>query len=751
MARYEQPLDPVPFFRLDAWEYVPHDINVDDAWTGEHTWHPGGRTLIWDNDTQVVWFRQEWTVPAEWNGRVLTIRTNVRATHTLYVEGLPFNGGPLTVNATAGQSFRFAMRADRSTRPGMIMDATMTAFPPGYQRWIAARDKSRTLVTARGTLLDEWHARMAQEGESFADPTINHANWPIIPLGEEWREPDSTRWYRMTITVPEEINGHVTANQPLILTGSFNGWGYIFADGGEKAGFPRNFGHAVITENAEPGSDHVLAIRVPTSNSGWMNDTWLRPASLHQALESQADLLVETDVWDRFLRVRPDERFIDSVLSAMKPLEVVEANDPGAGSAIGDVLLELAKLRTELAVDAPLLAHPYLQMPCTDSMVVRAESLLERPSTLGLTHPDGTIEISEAETSRFHRHALTGLTPDTEYSYRLQTGNVQTPLRTFRTAPTEFKPFTIFTWGDSHYGPEILEGIAKHIPLVKPDLICLAGDIVGDGFFDAEFVDQFLHPLRYGECNVPVQFAVGNHDHGSWMQRNQVTNPYLDARFDPVGSTEGEIPYCYSIDYAGCHLVFVDPYHGRVEGRNDGITKGRPQYEWMDRDLTAAADAKWKLVYIHEPPFCETWEGGYYDGEEEVRRDMVPLMERHGVDLCISGHAHTYERGMPHPPYDPETGEGNTVSYVISGGGGSLLDNRKYYEWPQIDIPPHRILSDDKNDRSNDQGEYYRYHFCVMRVEEHALRHTAYWIRTDGTIVDVLDQFTIRKGIPTRG
>jgi hypothetical protein len=327
---------------------------------------------------------------------------------------------------------------------------------------------------------------------------------------------------------------------------------------------------------------------------------------------------------------------------------------------------------------------------------------------------------------------------------------VTTEPTTFRTAPSEPRPITVAVWGDSHYGSPIFEGILRRVADAKPDLVIAAGDMVGDGINEMEWIDDFLHPLRCLRGSVAVHFAVGNHDHGCWRYFGREDNPHMDVRFDPVGTTWGEFLYAYSFDYAGVHFVFVDPLYGRRQDSvSCGLVKGAPQYEWLRADLRSSRSARWTLLFVHEPPYCETWEGGYYDGEPELREHLVPLMEEFGVDLCVSGHAHTYERGLPHPPYDPATGEGNTVAYLITGGGGSGLDNRKYHEWPQIDIPPHRIVPNE-NFLLNDHGEYYRYHFCTIRIDEHRLECTAHWVRTDGTIVDTLDSFILRKGVPKR-
>jgi predicted phosphodiesterase len=384
-------------------------------------------------------------------------------------------------------------------------------------------------------------------------------------------------------------------------------------------------------------------------------------------------------------------------------------------------------------------------------VIVRAESPVVRPAVLALLDDDGdTILLSDEGETRFHRFELSGLQPDTQYSYTVAAGNVTSEICVFSTAPVEPRSITVVAWGDSHYGPTVLEGIAERINEIRPDLLVTAGDMVGDGIHENEWADYVFQPLRHLRGGYAMHFPVGNHDHGSWRHHERGDNPYLNERWEPSGTEWGSTPYGYSFDYAGVHFVFVDPLHGCTGNEKFlGLNKGTAQYDWLERDLAASRGARWTILHVHEPPFCETWEGGYYDGQPELREHLVPLMEKYGVDICISGHAHTYERGLPHPPYNPATGEGNTVAYLVTGGGGSHLDNRKFREWPQIDIPPHR-LEQTEDYLSNDHGEFYRYHFCTLRIEHERLECTAYWIRLDGTVVDTMDWFVLRKGIPRR-
>jgi hypothetical protein len=59
-------------------------------------------------------------------------------------------------------------------------------------------------------------------------------------------------------------------------------------------------------------------------------------------------------------------------------------------------------------------------------------------------------------------------------------------------------------------------------------------------------------------------------------------------------------------------------------------------------------------VALHHPSFS----AGYQGSSPAARAAFVPLFERHGVQLVLSGHDHDYQRSRPR----------NGVTYVVSGG-----------------------------------------------------------------------------------
>lgn len=90
----------------------------------------------------------------------------------------------------------------------------------------------------------------------------------------------------------------------------------------------------------------------------------------------------------------------------------------------------------------------------------------------------------------------------------------------------------------------------------------------------------------------------------------------------------------------------------------DSTRIDRTQTRWLRRAL-AASTARWEVAVFHHPAYtC-----GAYSAHPSVLTRWVPIFERQGVDLVLSGHDHNYQR------FAARRG----VTYVVHGGGGAHL------------------------------------------------------------------------------
>lgn len=91
---------------------------------------------------------------------------------------------------------------------------------------------------------------------------------------------------------------------------------------------------------------------------------------------------------------------------------------------------------------------------------------------------------------------------------------------------------------------------------------------------------------------------------------------------------------------------------------NSNAVGSAKQREWLRTGL-AGSTARWQIVAFHHPPYtC-----GGHSGSSAVVSRWVPVFERYGADLVLSGHDHNYQRFK----------EYRGVRYVVHGGGGAPL------------------------------------------------------------------------------
>ncbi|HPU84750.1 MAG TPA: hypothetical protein PLE60_05365, partial [Candidatus Latescibacteria bacterium] len=373
--------DTVPFELLSNWHYHPGDMRLEDVWSAHDRWHEGGRTLIWDDDVRIVWFREEWTVPRAWAGRALVLSIEVRNAFTLYVDGQAATAPHLlSRNADPDRTFRLVIRGDRVRRPGMIMRAEIHSFPREYAAWLDAKAALRALAPGRGLLLEDWRVHPEEPGTDFADPRLDHSAWHHRRLGEEWRERDSCYWYRTTVEVPGQIGSFPVEGSRLHVSASFNHSGSIWVDGEKKAEYARSFGDAVVTNHARVGARHVVALRVPTPWTGWVRDTYLAPEGLLAARKAYDSLLEMVTFWDHFFRDRPEPQLISPLCVLLTDLAQKRVSGPELTAALAETSDRLDRLIKTYSDDAPFLALPYLQLPSPGGIIVRAESPVARPA-----------------------------------------------------------------------------------------------------------------------------------------------------------------------------------------------------------------------------------------------------------------------------------------------------------------------------------------------------------------------------------
>lgn len=255
---------------------------------------------------------------------------------------------------------------------------------------------------------------------------------------------------------------------------------------------------------------------------------------------------------------------------------------------------------------------------------------------------------------------LRGLLPGQTYLYRvLLDGQILYNQLRFRTA--ERGAFTFLVFGDSGTGSEAQAGLAKRM-FEEPDvaLVLNTGDLSQD---DGSLDRMEAHYLRvYAPLMKRVPFfpTLGNHDYGSDMAA-----PYLALHVLPAsGTPEADAGRYYSFDWGDVHFVSLDSnllIHPAM---------ARRMLDWLERDLQRTGQF-WKVAFFHHPPYPT----GHHREDPlcaQVRAEILPVLERHGVQVTFSGHEHAYERTKPLRNGETTFPGKGMVSFITGGGGADL-------------------------------------------------------------------------------
>jgi hypothetical protein len=126
------------------------------------------------------------------------------------------------------------------------------------------------------------------------------------------------------------------------------------------------------------------------------------------------------------------------------------------------------------------------------------------------------------------------------------------------------------------------------------------------------------------------------------------------------------------------------------------IVEGRmlEQLAWLDKELSDSK-ARWKIAFFHHPPYSP---GRRHGDDPAMLARVVPILERRGVRVVLSGHEHFFAKLRPK----------NGIEYVISGSGGKIHTGGL--------LPNHPNL-ESGNDRLH--------HFLAAELTEEALSFRA--------------------------
>lgn len=296
--------------------------------------------------------------------------------------------------------------------------------------------------------------------------------------------------------------------------------------------------------------------------------------------------------------------------------------------------------------------------------------------------------------ARMHEVYVCGLTPDTTYYYRVGGGpagsEVWSEVYSFSTTPAPGEgPVTFAINGDSRgqnggawrLFQRKVRSRGVHMQLFSGDTINLALDQgEWEQWLDLGWKDDDGSLLTLG--GVIVLNTNGNHDNRSTLFFGNLVLPQ-----DPKQPLLSEL--FYSVDVGPVHVVVLDDYYFTANSALDEDKAAAAA--WLDADLSAAnanrAKVPWIVTLHHHGPFSSSNHGDDSD-VLRGRAALMPLYDKHHVDLDVAGHDHNYERskpvsGSPDAPTIHESAASGTV-YLLCAGAGAPAYSAGTSEWTAV-------------------------------------------------------------------
>jgi 3',5'-cyclic AMP phosphodiesterase CpdA len=254
----------------------------------------------------------------------------------------------------------------------------------------------------------------------------------------------------------------------------------------------------------------------------------------------------------------------------------------------------------------------------------------------------------------------------------------------------------------------------------SPDFTLHMGDIVNDGSQKESWIN-FLSVSQELNARSPLMPVLGNHD----IQNNKgddFQKPFQDyySLFNLPGDDVN-----YSFTYRNARFIGIFSGCAQAAEETDQVKykPGSPEYIWLDNELANAEkdrSVNWIIVWMHYPVNSFGWSN--IAGWKE---NVLPLLEKHRIDLCLAGHRHVYERhsqmknGVPvKKESSPVFSVNDGTIYITNGTAGGNPTGSGGKDLPDMAFTPDKSM----------------YNFAIMDVSNESITYRVY--DQDNSLID---------------
>lgn len=312
-----------------------------------------------------------------------------------------------------------------------------------------------------------------------------------------------------------------------------------------------------------------------------------------------------------------------------------------------------------------------------------------------------TVGVGKESMVCYYSAVFKNLEPNTMYAYRVGSDGYWSEWSLFKTASKGHDPFKFVYLGDpQNHIKSMCSPIFRAAYKKAPDarFWFFVGDIVNDGDNDEQWAELF-YALGWIPRTTPMVLLPGNHEYPDkrfFHGKEFKLVPQWRSQFTlPENGPQGLEETAYFFDYQGVRFVMLN-----------GNEKLEEQAEWLDQILSENPQP-WTIAGIHQPVRSTV---KYRDGSK--RKDLlVPVFDKHSVDLVLQGHDHTYCRTHKIKNGIRVRDNDKGTVYIVSVSGP------KYYK---ADTPQQKLMAKTETNRQLFQVVYIdhdRLHFEAFDVK----------------------------------
>ena len=203
--------------------------------------------------------------------------------------------------------------------------------------------------------------------------------------------------------------------------------------------------------------------------------------------------------------------------------------------------------------------------------------------------------------------------------------------------PLEQKSVRFAVIGDNGTGEQPQYDVAAEMEayenVVHYDFVIMMGDNIYGGHKPKDFERKFQTPYKpLLDAGVKFYACLGNHDNSD------------ETLYKPFNMS-GQRYYTFKkgdVQFFALDSNYMDP----------------TQLDWIQQQLRKS-NAKWKIAFFHHPLYSD---GRFHGSDVDLRNQLMPIFEKDGVNVVMSGHDHVYER------FKPEGG----IYFFFVGNSGEL-------------------------------------------------------------------------------